>query len=372
MKCRVYLLLIFILFTQKVSAQQEVLSTQRSRMISTGITFQMWDKRTSPAVSQAAFPFKYLSPLTDNITLSISNTPAVSWWFGDYKIFGLSDTWINTSFLLFDKKMVLNVGMGVPTGKTHLDLDEYKVITEGLTKNIYRYQLPVYGQGFSFRTGFAYSFPLSERVVIGLGGQYLLNSSYVPVEYDFDFNDDSWAVKYKPGDVATANIGIDVGVTDNIKVMFDWIYSYYRNDMLEDSLLYRTGGKVSFNTGFFYRFDNKYLWLFTKYRQRGENTELGDFRLAHVDPSDRYQFEVDMVLKPVEFSQGDMLVLADIRYYGKNESLKPENVIGGGLGIIYEISRYLKWDLRMKYFVGDVGGQTVNGFHISNIFKYEF
>lgn len=361
------------MFCGQLFAQDEILPIQRRRFVSVGSSFQTWKRETSPSVTQISLPFTYIYPANDRMTFSISSKPAVSWWFGDYKIFGLSDTWVNTSWLLVEERLILNVGMAIPTGKTHLSEEEFKVVTEGLTKNIYRFNLPNYGQGFSFRTGLVYSVPVTENIVFGMGGQYLFNTSYSPVEYDIGEDIDPWEVKYKPGDFASINMGLDFSLTEDMKLMFDYFYTYYFSDMLEDSLLYRTGGKTSLNAGYYYRFDDKYLWVFMKYRQRNQSKEMRNFRLDYQNSDHKFQFETDVVLNPMEFTQGDMLLLADYRYYGKSDVLRTNDyLVGGGLGFIYEVNKYMNWDIRLKYLLGNVGDASANGFNFSVILKYEF
>ncbi len=374
MRHKILLIIVLFVFCGQLFAQEEVLPIQRRRFVSVGSSFHIWKRQTAPAVTQISLPFSYIYPASERFTFSISNTPAVSWWFGDYKVFGLSDTWINTSWLIIEERLLLNIGMALPTGKTHLDEYQFQVVTEGLTKNIYRYSLPNYGQGFSFRTGMVYSVPLTENIVFGIGGQYMYNSSYIPVEYDIGIEEkENWEVKYKPGDFASVNMGVDFSLNDNMKLMFDWFYTYYFSDMLEDSLLYRAGGKTSLNAGYFYRFDEKYFWLFLQYRQRTRNTELRNFRLEYLDSNNKYQLEIDMILKPVEFTQGDMLLFGDYRYYGKSEALETNDYLyGGGAGFIYEVNKYLRWDIRLKYLIGQVGGVSANGFELSFILQYEF
>ncbi|MFO7891138.1 MAG: hypothetical protein R6V04_12480 [bacterium] len=373
MRYKILVIIIVLIFCGQLFAQDEVLPIQRRKFVSIGSSFQIWKRETAPAVTQISLPFTYIYPVNDRLTFSIASRPAVSWWFGDYKVFGLSDTWVNTSWLLSDERLILNVGMAVPTGKTRLDENEFRVVTEGLTKNIYRFYLPNYGQGFSFRTGLVYSVPVTDNIVFGMGGQYLYNSSYTPVEYDIGDNNEPWEINYKPGDFASINMGLDFSLNDDMKLMFDCFYTYYFSDMLEDSLLYRAGGKTSLTAGYYYRFDDKYLWLFLQYRQRSKSKEMRNFRLDYLDSDHKFQFEVDMVLKPMEFTQGEMLLLANSRYYGKSEVLTTNDYLfGGGLGFIYEVSKYMKWDIRLKYLIGKVGGAGANGFEFSAILKYEF
>lgn len=374
MKYKILLIIILFVFCSQLFAQEEVLPIQRRRFVSVGSSVQIWKRQTAPAVTQISFPFTYIYPVSESFTFSIASIPAASWWYGDYKVFGLSDIWVNTSWLLAKERLLFNVGMAIPTGKTQLDEYQYRVVTEGLTRNIYKFNLPNYGQGFSFRTGLVYSVPISENIVFGMGGQYLFNSSYTPIKYDLgDNTGETWEVNYKPGDFASVNMGLDFALNDNMKLMFDWFYTYYFSDQLEDSLLYRAGGKTAFNAGYFYRFDDKYLWLFLQYRQRSKNEEMKNFRLESMDPDNKYQFEIDMIIKPVEFIQGDMLLLADYRYYGKSDIITTNDYLGGGgVGFIYEVSQYLNWDIRLQYLLGEVGGVSANGFDISVILKYEF
>ena len=124
-------------------------------------------------VSQAAFPFVLLYPIGDRFSLTVTHTPAVSWWYEGSRLYGLSDTWMQGTLTFWDEKAMLNLGLGVPTGKTRLNRTEYEMTFRFLSRNIFGYHVPAYGQGLSGKVGLGFAFPISESFILGLGGQYL-------------------------------------------------------------------------------------------------------------------------------------------------------------------------------------------------------
>ena len=159
MKLKLSILLV-VLLTVRVFAQEEIFPIPRRAYVNMGISFQMWQReKAGLPVDQLALPISILIPLGRNLDLSISHTPAFSKQYKNQTIYGLSDTWVQGDYVFWNDKAMLNLGVGLPTGKTRLDSSQFE-LSKQLSKNIYQFQLPIYGQGFSGMIGLAMAFPV--------------------------------------------------------------------------------------------------------------------------------------------------------------------------------------------------------------------
>ncbi|MCJ7812742.1 hypothetical protein MUP95_05410, partial [bacterium] len=137
-------------------------------IVSSGVGLQMWNLEYSAVpITQLSVPIMIILPVGNQFNLTISHTPAFS-KFGGSEIGGFSDTWIQGTYMFWHEKMVINAGLGAPTGKTRLkgapEDAEYLSNNEfGLSKwlslNIFRFQLPVYGQGLCGLAGITLAIP---------------------------------------------------------------------------------------------------------------------------------------------------------------------------------------------------------------------
>ena len=94
-----------------LSAQPDVSSREPVGSLTTSCSVQMWRMEAGDhrVVNQVSFPVLLTAPVGRNIQLTVRHTPAMSQWFGGYKINGTSDTWIQGSYLHPNKTLLLNV-----------------------------------------------------------------------------------------------------------------------------------------------------------------------------------------------------------------------------------------------------------------------
>ena len=223
-------IILFVACTSQLYSQEEVYPDKRYGYISIGSHFQMWRvKGYSRGFSQIVFPISLMMPFGKNFNLSIRHVPAMSWWYEEYRLFGLSDTWVQGNYMFLKNRVMVNVGVGLPTGKTRLNNTEYYISKLWLQRNLLRFPLPVYGQGFSTKAGFAMAWPILDNIVIGLGGQYIYHAAFNPVEYEYSVQGVTRVAdkEYLPGDEASGHVGFDFQVGENLKIMVDGIYTYY-------------------------------------------------------------------------------------------------------------------------------------------------
>lgn len=361
MKIRFFIILIIICSAGRAFAQKEVLQDTRYSYITTGLGYQMFrlGGYQNP-ISQASFPVSILLPISSRVNLTITHTPAMSRRNPGDEIDGLSDTWIQGSYLFWDDKAMVNMGIGIPTGKTRLDSAQFDLSTY-MSRNALRFRLPVYGQGLCAKLGVGAAYPVYDYLVVGLGAQYMKKGTYHPVNIQYFYQavniDTSYTydVEYSPGDELSLQLGVDVLITDEMKIQFDGIYTYYWRDLLDGVEVYRSGQKISMNIGYFYRMDKNFIWANISYRHRGKNELLEGLDVVkQPQNSNGFQVDVDAVAKVMDFEGSGILLLGDCRFYGRNDIDERGKalIFGAGFGAIAKLSDNINLDFRFKYLAG--------------------
>lgn len=351
-------------------AQQSEVPDREAAVFETGFGYQMWKVQPNyDPITQITLPFSLVLPLGARTVVNVANTPAYSWWQGDRKIFGLSDTWMQMNYEVLRDRLILNAGLCLPTGKTRLDTNQYVLSKEMLSRNIYHYRLPLYGQGFSLKMGVMYALPLNEKAVFGVAGQYIQRSAYRPVVYDYEYKSlngetliGHWDAEYKPGNEATLQLGLDFLAAKNIRIALDALYTYYWRDLMAGEEVYGAGGKFSFNLDAYYRYAlEKYIWAHAVYRMRGKNELLqgASFEPEPVN-SNGAQFELDIEANVISDDQNGLRLLAVTRYYAKSklDDAQSEMVFGAGVGASVTVGESSSLRMKFQYLFGGFDGTT--------------
>ncbi len=337
----------------------------------TGVGFQYWK---DPSVSQTALPFMLSIPVGEKFSLNIANTTAYSQWDDNLdenkRILGLSDTWIQGNYVFWRDRAMINAGISLPTGKTKLDTSQYILTREYLRRNFMRFRLPVYGQGMSLKIGGAVAYPVHERITIGLGAQFIHNRPFKPVYYEYAYPnidgeqvDTVWERKYRPGDEISANLGVDILLSESMRLSIDGMYTYYGRDDLDESERFKSGDKLSLHIDYFYKFlINRYLHVSCSFRQKGRNEFLrGLVFMQETVNSNGPQVELDISSKL--FAEGDngIILLLSGRFNSKSDRRKEtqELVGGAGIGIQYAFSENMMLDLYVKYYMSQLNTNDV-------------
>lgn len=384
-----FIMIFFILLLAGVSAfgQQNRDTEKNIAFMETGITYQLWKVQPNyEAIHQAAFPLALVFPMGKRMMVNISNTPAISWWGDHRRITGISDTWIQTNYELIEDKLILNLGMTLPSGKTRLDTNQYVLSKAVLSRNLFQFQLPLYGQGMNMKIGLMNAFKLGDKAMLGVGCQYIAKSAYHPVEWDYIYKSTTgqmveghWDLEYEPGDEIMFQIGMDVLATKNLRLSFDGFYTIYNRDMLGGQEIYGSGNKLSLNVDMFYRYGlDKHILSHLTFRQSGKNELLHGVNFNREDiNSNGPQFEWDLqgsVLSD-EFNYVDYLITA--RYYGKSQiELSPiEFVLGMGLTSMFKLNESLACMVNLQYFFGGIetdSNKGIVGLESKVKFRYSF
>lgn len=360
MKNKIVIVLIAICMASLAFAQENVIPWRRSSYMTSGIHLQYFQLEKDNDLTQVSFPTSVLFPIGDHVTCTITNSPAWTRWnvYGENNsLSGISDTWFQMSALLKDKKLLVHGGIGVPTGKTKLNEMEFATALT-MSQNFVKLSLPTYGQGLCAQIGAIYSKPVQDNIVIGVGIQYLYRREYNPLSQTFQLvNGDTKLLepKFDPGDEVAVHLGMDVLLSDYVKLMLDGSYSHYQRDMMDGVQVYGSGGRIKLDTGVYYQFEEQYLWALVSYRYKGKNEFLRSLGFVTEEiNSNAYEVEMNVLYDPYSFDSGSLFLVMDNRFYGKGvytgEGIQ---LYGAGMGIdiIWGQSEN-KMDFQFKYFFG--------------------
>ncbi|HEX9934022.1 MAG TPA: hypothetical protein VGB38_02395 [bacterium] len=344
-----------------VQGQQSILPTERQSTLWTHGCFQMWRVQYAHyAISQVSFPLALYIPLHDQINLNVSTIPAISAWGSAYKLNGLSDTWVQGTYMGRNEKWMANLGMGIPTGKTRLTNDEMTFTTEILSQNMFNFRVPIYGGGFCVKAGGGLAYPIMEKLVLGVGGQYVVHTPYHPVRYSYTYRSQygiaerTADLKYKPGNEIALQLGFDWKAGETTKTMFDVQYSVYGKDRLEGESIYGSGPKVAVNAGFFHQYDEQFVWVHLTYRVKGKHELLNGLEFVAAEKNlNGDQIELGVVWKALPFRNGEFFVFGDGRFYARNQYQKAgASIYGGGFGLNFILSPTVTLNANVRYFGG--------------------
>lgn len=337
-----FLILIFVLliFTGEIIGQTQ------NGIVRTGFVIQIWSiENINKPISENTFPIEVIYPIRENINLQLSHSPAVS-HSGQNTLSGLSDTWLRSSYSFLNKRALVSLGLGLPTGKTKLDSTEL-ILSTYLSQNAFKFRLPVFGQGLTISLGAMYAHPISEKATLGLGVNYVYRGKYKYSKLQTD--------TYDPGEQIGANLGFDYLVLPNLRSNIDLVFNYYTSDKLGNIKNFVSGPKISSKIGLQYQFTLGYAWIKAYYSAKGKN-ETWDGQTVVPDSINN-----NIILRELEAGTklgiSEILFIfvnGEIRSYVENENKEGwVDIYGVGLGCELKISDKFAITMETKLFYGD-------------------
>ena len=161
-----------------------------------------------------------------------------------------------------------------------------------------------------------------------------------------------------------------------MKILIDAIYTYYWRDMLDGREIFGSGSKLNLSIGYYWEYEQKYLWSYLLYRRRGKNELLQGLSIQQEQQyNSGDQFEFNTLWQPLIFPNGAFAFTGDTRYYVKNELYTgPDIVFGLGIKTYYRLGMKTTVHFRFKFEFGTVlfnNKRNVAGLVTSLGFKYD-
>lgn len=364
-----FFVIMLILLPTLIWAQFGSGGGKNSKIIRGTVCFQSFSvENVDNSISEFSFPIQIIWPVNSDLNLQLQHTPASS-AYGDYKLAGISDTYLKANYLLLNQRILVGLGLGLPTGPTQLDAEEF-LLTQMLSNNALRFHVPVLGQGLTGTLGFALALPVNDKLVFGTGANYVFRNKYKPVENSID--------DYDPGDFLGINLGSDFQVSESTKLFFDLLYTLYFADRIKGHDAFGAGDKLSVDLGLFMELDLMTILTNFTFRQKGKNELWTGTELAVEDKnSNGPQFEFDGILRYSLNEQVGLRGLCVLRAFGENEKKTGDAAVFGlGGGADFQLSPKAMMDVGLKGYFGRLGGgsaaQQLSGFELIAGFSYYF
>ncbi len=268
---------------------------------------------------------------------------------------GVTDIQLMGTHYLEDANVVLNLGIGVPVGKTELTTAEFSTVaTYGAW--LFDFQHPGLGHGLSINPAISWLIPVDEDIVFGLAGAYRYKGSYTPV---------AGIGNYDPGDEVTITGGVDFRVTPAASISADVLFTAYGKDKLDDRDLFSSGPTIHATLQYIQYFGRDQLQVLTGIRTRGKSQIASSAGLvdepARIEPN-----RIDILAGylwqfNVRFSAR---LLAEARVYDETASaLSDARVFGIGVYPVYRLTRAISLTGR----VGFQGGSIKDSKSVSSV-----
>ena len=326
-----------------------------TKLIRTSIIIQDWGiDGIENHISEGTLPIEIIYPINRKFNLNIYNSPAIS-RFGNKNINGLSDTWIRCLYN-YSNNIIFSCGAGIPTGTSQLTKEEY-ALANIINLNMFKFQVPIYGQGFTLSNGVITAYPINEKFVIGGGLNYVFRGKF---KYCENLNHE-----FNPGDNIGLNLGLDYYHSDKINLNLDLLFTYYTNDKLNDTNIFGAATKKVIKFGFNYFTQKHLIWAIVRYRLSGKN-EIWDGTTLITEPQNTNitERELNAIYQMNLSSYYAINFLVDLRSYVENDyGAGQADIFGGGIGNIIQILPNFKINVLFKFFIGDgYYNGTVNTF----------
>lgn len=298
---------------------------------------------------QWGLPVHVVVPFSDHWQVSVQGGGASAHVEDLPRLTGPTDVRAAVSYArsVGEGSLVVNATVNAPTGKQELTRDEFIAATF-LSQNFYRFPVSSFGRGLGTGGSITWATPLSESVVIGLGGAFQYNGAYDPVA--------GRRQKYNPGEEGRLTAGIDVQLSRVSALSADLSLFAYGTDTVGGSDQFNAGNHASIRVQFLRRAAERTLRIIGLYRQQEKSTlpvRSASDRERQVLPSHgmvrgRYAIPLSDVVS--------LRVSAAGRWYGETAAFESKRLVtlGGGIGI--EVQDGLEVSPRAEYTAGTFTG----------------
>jgi len=308
-------------------------------------------------IDQLTIPLRSFVPIRENLEALFyvaSSTNSLEDVNTDYSLSGLGDVRLQVNQSFNDDKMLLSVGLNLPTGKKKINPNEGPFVLQMLSQNYLTFPMRRFGEGFGFNMLVGGAQMIGE-LRCGAGLMYQFNGKYEPYQ---------GVDKYDPGDFVSLNAGAD-WQANKTTVAADAILTTYTSDKLDDRKVFKQSTQLDLhlqarhgNKDFSLHGSIGYLW-------RGRNTLYSTDEKLKIFGNEfllsgslTRRFQQDWYVTP---SAELKLIAANDEDFGNSTIFG----LGGALG--REINEQISGNVGFKYFTGnaDSGNIDLSGFQLT-------
>jgi len=205
------------------------------------LKFRSW-KVDEKTISQLAVPVYIYYPVSNQLTIRVTEALGFSSIGDRGNLNGLSDAKIRASYRIMDDTVLLAAGLGLPIGKNALNVEQAEVADMIYTDDL-DFGIRRLGEGFVLNLA-ATTAQEIDKVVIGAGAGYLFKGAYKTTA-DVD-------TKYNPGDEFNLTGGLN-WKDEQISLRTDIIYTLYTTDKIDGDKTFKQGNQLTAGVSFTYR-----------------------------------------------------------------------------------------------------------------------
>lgn len=330
------------------SAADALTSQERPTRIAFRPTYQ-WYEDGDQVITEWSAPVVAVVPFQDRWQLSVRGGGA--WAGGDdlETLSGLTDLRVALSYAqpVSDGSLIVTANVSAPTGKQELTREEFNT-ARLLSRNLYRFRVPSFGQGLGAGTGLTWAVPVTDAVVVGIGGMFRYHGSYTPTAAS--------QTEYDPGEEGRITGGVDIRLGDGSAVSADASFYVYGTDTAGNVDRFSAGNQVSARVQYLRQWGQNALRITGHYRNQEKSTiplRQGDDRALQVLPTRalvRGQYTVG-------FSGAvDLEVTAAGRWYDETSVYDDQTIGTVGLAPHVSLGDVIRVSPRAAYTTGSITG----------------
>lgn len=134
-----------------------------------------------------------------------------------------------------EASLVFNLNANLPVGKRELSTEELQTTTF-TSNNFYDFKVSSFGRGLGLAPSVTAAVPITERLVVGIGGAYQYQRGYRPAQ--------GMEELYIPGDAMEVKGGLDYQVSRSSLLGVDVAFQYHQTDRVGDLDRFESGNKL--------------------------------------------------------------------------------------------------------------------------------
>lgn len=257
------LLMVFVAAGQIIYAQIDSRSGDRQSVLSISPVFHSWSLGDDISMSQFTAIIALTQPIGNSTSLTLRASPSST--AGDpARLSGVTDMQVRATHALEEARLVLSLGVNIPTGKTELTGEEF-ASSMILSSPALTWSVPGFGQGLNLQPAVVWAIPFGEKFVGGLGFAYQYKGAFKAIKgYD----------EFDPGDEIAITGGVDVQLAEATNLSADVLFTMYGADKLGSDEVFKAGGKIVATAQFSKGIGQDELAMLARYRTRGKG-EVG-------------------------------------------------------------------------------------------------
>jgi hypothetical protein len=231
-----------------------------------GVSYESW-KAKDNKVTEMSVPVMFIYPVNTKMSLYAMTSPVSSnLEAGEkYSLSGLSDLKWGGHCLTMNDRLLITLGVNLPTGKHALEVEEYSVAS-ALSVPAFNFRTPTLGQGFDVQLG-ANSAIEAGSFVLGYGAGYIMKGKFKPLK--------EYEQGYDPGDEVTLTAGVDRNTTvlqKDMQIRGDVLYTLYFDDTWGGEKVFKSGNRLLIQLFSQFMVGSHDAALFIRERIKGKNT----------------------------------------------------------------------------------------------------